>query len=66
LKIDIKNKCPDYNSYRSARVKSLFNVESGCNFDLEADLPIDKKDWSIGLIVGPSGTGKNNPLEKEF
>lgn len=60
LKIDIKNKCPDYNSYRSARVKSLFNVESGCNFDLEADLPIDKKDWSIGLIVGPSGTGKTS------
>ena len=60
LKINIENICSDFNSYRAARVKSLFNVESGCNFNLEANLPIDGNDWSIGLIVGASGTGKTS------
>jgi GNAT superfamily N-acetyltransferase len=59
MKIEVHHKCQDYNSYRAARSKSLFNVESGCNFDLTADLPIDD-DWRLGLIVGPSGSGKTS------
>jgi hypothetical protein len=47
-------------SYRAARVKSLFNAESGCNFDLVAELPIDDAGWRIGVIVGPSGSGKTS------
>jgi GNAT superfamily N-acetyltransferase len=60
MKIDIRNRCSDFKSYRAARVKSLFNAESGCNFDLAADLPIDDDDWKIGLVVGPSGSGKTS------
>jgi len=60
MKIEVHNKCSDFNSYRAARVKSLFNAESGCNFDLIADLPIDDKDWKIGVIVGASGSGKTS------
>lgn len=60
MKIDVHNRCSDFDSYRAARVKSLFNAESGCNFDLSADLPIDDGDWGIGLIVGPSGSGKTS------
>lgn len=60
MKIKVRNNCSDFNSYRAARVKSLFNAESGCNFALDADLPIDDQDWSIGLIVGPSGSGKTS------
>jgi len=56
--VDVKNTCPDFNSYRAARVKSLFNAERGNVFELKADLPIDDTDWQIGLIVGPSGSGK--------
>ena len=37
MKIEVHNRCSDFNSYRAARVKSLFNAESGCNFDLEID-----------------------------
>ena len=29
MKIEVHNKCSDFDSYRAARVKSLFNVESG-------------------------------------
>ena len=60
MRIDIHNTCTDFNSYRAARVKSLFNAESGANFKLAADLPVDDADWSIGLIVGPSGSGKTS------
>jgi energy-coupling factor transporter ATP-binding protein EcfA2 len=60
MHIEIHNHCTDYRSYRAARVKSLFNAEKGCNFDLVADLPIDDPSWRVGLIVGPSGSGKTS------
>lgn len=60
IELTIRNSCSDYQSYRAARVKSLFNVESGANFALDAKLPIDEFDWQLGLIVGPSGSGKTS------
>ena len=60
MKIEIKNRCSDFDSYRAARVISLFNAENGCDFDLTADLPIDDADWRIGMVVGPSGSGKTS------
>lgn len=57
--IEIHNRVDDFDSYRAARVKSLFNVESGCNFDLVADMDLSG-DWSIGVVVGPSGSGKSS------
>lgn len=60
MKIEIRNRCSDYTSYRAARVKSLFNAESGCNFNLDATLDIDDDGWQLGLIVGPSGSGKTS------
>lgn len=66
MKIEVHNRCSDYKSFRAASVKSLFNAESGCNFDLVADLPIDDGDWKVGLIVGPSGSGKTSMGKKIF
>jgi ABC-type transport system involved in cytochrome c biogenesis ATPase subunit len=60
VKVEVHNRVDDFNSYRAARVKSLFNAENGCNFDLVAELDIDDGDWSIGIIVGPSGSGKSS------
>lgn len=60
MRIEVKHRCSDFNSYRAARVKSLFNAENGCNWETSADLPIEKLDWKIGLIVGPSGSGKTS------
>lgn len=60
--VPIHNRCSDFNSYRAARVKSLFNCESGCDFKLQAELPIESNDWKIGVIVGGSGTGKSSLL----
>lgn len=66
MKIEVHNRCSDFNSYRAARVKSLFNADSGCNFDHVADLPIDDDGWKIGLVVGPSGSGKTSIGRKVF
>jgi GNAT superfamily N-acetyltransferase len=60
MQIVVHNSCQDFNSYRAARVKSLFNAENGSEFRLSADLPIDDLDWKIGLVVGPSGSGKTS------
>ena len=66
MKIEIKHRCSDFDSYRAARCKSLFNVESGCNFDLLAEIPIDDSGWCLGLVVGPSGSGKTSIGKKIF
>lgn len=58
--VQVRNSCDDFTSYRAARVKSLFNAESGANFSLDAELDIDDGDWKIGLVVGPSGSGKTS------
>ena len=60
MKITVKHQCSDFNSYRAARVKSLFNVETGANFSLEADIDLESAPWQIGVIVGPSGSGKTS------
>ena len=62
MKIHIRHPAPAFDSYRAACVQSLFNVE-GIGFELEADLPIDDAaamPWQIGLVVGPSGSGKSS------
>lgn len=59
-KIEVHNRVSDFNSYRAARVKSLFNAESGCNFDLTIDNVDLSGDWNIGVVVGASGSGKTS------
>lgn len=60
MDIEVHNRVSDFNSYRSARVKSLFNASSGCNFDLEIKDVDLTGDWNIGVVVGPSGSGKTS------
>jgi energy-coupling factor transporter ATP-binding protein EcfA2 len=66
MKIAIRHRCADFAGYRAARVKSLFNVESGADFSLDASLDIDDADWQIGVVVGPSGSGKTSIGRKIF
>ena len=58
-RISVHNRVSDFDSYRAARVKSLFNAENGCNFDLDIDVDLNW-DWTIGVVVGPSGSGKTS------
>nr|WP_314710668.1 GNAT family N-acetyltransferase [uncultured Comamonas sp.] len=60
MKVSVHNTCSDFKSYRAERVKSLFNVESGADFRLDAELDLESAPWQIGVIVGPSGSGKTS------
>lgn len=61
-RILVEQSCPVSNSYRAARVRSMFNAtaEAGSTFRAEAELPLDEPGWQVGLIVGPSGSGKSS------
>lgn len=64
--VEIKHQCSNFDSYRSARVKSLFNAENGCNWEKVINLPIEGKEWKIGLVVGASGSGKTSVGNRIF
>jgi GNAT superfamily N-acetyltransferase len=66
MRITVRHRCLEATSYRAARVKSLFNVDSGATFDLDAELPIDQLDWRLGLVIGPSGSGKSSIGRRVF
>jgi len=60
MKIEVKHTCENFNDFRSEKVKSLFNAESGHEWRHVAELPIEDEGWQIGLIVGASGSGKTS------
>lgn len=66
MKIEINHECPNYDSFRANKVKSLFNPEHGHTWRHVADLPVEESNWQIGLIVGASGTGKTSIGNKIF
>ena len=65
MKIEVNHSCKEFESYRAQRVKSLFNAESGANWQQEFNIEIDEINWGIGLIVGASGSGKTS-IGKQF
>lgn len=66
MKLDIHHPAPIPNSYRAARVASLFNIVDDADFRLAIDAPFDARPWQIGLIKGPSGTGKTSIARAAF
>lgn len=60
MRVAVNHSCAEFESYRAARVKAMFNCESGANFALDAELPIDDDAWQLGVVVGPSGSGKTS------
>lgn len=60
MKLSIHHPAPIPDSYRVARVASLFNIEGDADFRLDIEAPLHERPWKIGLIVGPSGSGKTS------
>lgn len=60
MKIDITTATHLNDSYRSNRVRSLFNVspDQAASHHVEVDLPIEERPWRVGAVIGPSGSGK--------
>lgn len=52
---------PIGNSFRTARVLGLFDIQKTSDqaVRITADIPIEGRDWKIGAIVGASGSGKS-------
>jgi ABC-type ATPase involved in cell division len=59
MEVAIRHECQNYSSFRAEKVKSLFNPEHGHAWSHTADLPVEGE-WQIGVIVGPSGSGKSS------
>lgn len=62
--VEVKHRGRKFKSFRSEKVRSLFNAECGHEWNHTADIPIEGDDWQIGLIVGPSGSGKTSIGER--
>ncbi|AZV77923.1 ABC transporter ATP-binding protein [Parasedimentitalea marina] len=60
MKVEIHHKSPIPETYRAARVSSMFNVEGDADFKLTVEADLNAQPWGVGLIVGPSGTGKTS------
>ena len=66
--IDITIETPVSQSVRAAQVSSMFDVPAAerATMSWHGDLPIEERDWNVGLIVGPSGSGKSTILNRTF
>lgn len=55
-------------SFRVKQVESLFDVplREKIRHEWDVSLPIEDKDWNIGLIVGASGSGKSTIARELF
>ena len=55
-------------SSRTAQLEGMFDVPltKELSRTWEVDIPIEKLDWSVGLIVGPSGCGKSLIAKRMF
>jgi len=55
------------NSFRVAQVRGMFDFSAeNVTHEMHADIPIEDRAWQIGLIVGPSASGKTSLAEKAW
>lgn len=64
MKIEIRNRTIVDRSYRAERARALYNVveSQGSEFDLDVEIPqlAQGDPYRIGVVVGPSGSGKSS------
>lgn len=55
-------------SARARQLEGMFDVppQEKQRLEWSGDVPLDEKDWNIGLIVGPSGSGKTTLARQLF
>jgi len=51
---------------RVQQLSAMFDcpAQDKCRIEFKGDMPIEGKDWNVGLIVGPSGCGKSSILSR--
>jgi ABC-type lipoprotein export system ATPase subunit len=68
MKIDLTLTTDISRSIRVQQLESMFECPATEKLTtrITGDLPIESRDWNIGLIVGPSGSGKTQTLNTLF
>lgn len=68
MRIDLNLESDISDTFRVQSLASRMDYEPGerTRFQLRADIPDESEDWSVGLIVGPSGSGKSQLLRAAF
>tara|TARA_R110001592_G_scaffold362371_1_gene675972 strand:+ start:498 stop:1574 length:1077 start_codon:yes stop_codon:yes gene_type:complete len=65
--IDIVKKYKIPESFRIAQVRGMFDYQrESVEHHWKSKLPIEEKEWGIGLIVGASGSGKTTLAKEAF
>lgn len=68
MNLDIKKEVSIDRTLRVEMLSSMFDVpiEDKLSVSLSGSLPLEERNWNVGLIVGPSGSGKTLILEHLF
>ncbi len=68
MKYTVSVSSPVSTSFRVASIIGKFNYpkQKETTFAFEAELPTDREDWQVGIIVGPSGSGKSLLARQAF
>jgi GNAT superfamily N-acetyltransferase len=68
MKYHIDVHSPTSKTFRSASIAGKFDYVPGedTHFSFDAELPTDRSDWQVGLICGPSGSGKSLLAREAF
>lgn len=66
--IDFVIETPVSRSARARQLEAIFDVppQEKARIAFKGDLPLDARDWNVGLIVGPSGCGKSSIVRHVF
>lgn len=66
--VELEWTCPVYDSFRVQQVAGMFDVPLGEKLSerVRVTLPDLESPWQIGLIVGPSGSGKSSLARQLF
>lgn len=67
-RIDLTLETDIQRSAKVIQVEGMFDVpsEKRRTVDFHFDMPIEERDWQIGLITGPSGSGKSTVINHVF
>ncbi len=60
--LDVVVSCPVHDSFRVQQVAGMFDVPLAdkATERFAVDIPGTSEEWQVGLIVGPSGSGKSS------
>jgi ABC-type thiamine transport system ATPase subunit/GNAT superfamily N-acetyltransferase len=68
VKVSVKRSSSIERTARLTQLEGMFDIPPRQREDLEwdVDLPIESREWNVGLIVGPSGCGKSTIARELF